>query len=497
MKRTTWIAPLALWAALAAPCRADEVSDSLKQLPGAANAVAVINVDALYKSPRSLRDGWAKKQEIADSVHLPTSVATLVIGYHVDQGNADDSWRVGLATLKRPVPMATIAEKEKGQIELIGSYQAVLSRRQAYFIGMSPTSVAISYPANRQDTARWLQFAKSSTKPAVSSYLQEAVTGNRTDHIVAAFDMEEMVEPGRLRAWLASTKTAQEQSPTTLNEMRKVLVKLRGFRFSARVYDQTIVTKMSFDFGGSPKDFGKVLKSLFLEALDDFGAALDDFKNCQVQTEGNTVTFRCDLSDEGLARVMSLLLLPEADAGSEDGSGEADTALAASKRYYKEVKQIVEDLRKKYKTATNYNRTAVWHDNYAQKIERLPATNVDKELLEYGAAVAGYLRGVAASLRGVPLNVDQLQSQMYYRWYQPPPTPVFMGGGGGFGGFGFNIEPTQYYDNFAEIRGKQAEVIQQGSAEREKLWQSIDAASAAIRQKMIEKYKADFDAQAK
>src|SRR5262249_29228979 len=179
--------------------------------------------------------------------------------------------------------------------------------------------------------------AKSSTKPAVSSYLQEAIAANRTDHIVAAFDMDEMVEPGRLRAWLASTKTAQELSPTTLNEMRKVLVKLRGFRFSARVYDQSIVTKMSFDFGGSPKDYGKVLKSLFLEALDDFGAALDDFKNCQVQTEGNTVTFRCDLSDEGLARVMSLMLIPHSDTGSEDGAGAAggpEAILTASIRYY-------------------------------------------------------------------------------------------------------------------------------------------------------------------
>jgi hypothetical protein len=89
-----------------------------------------------------------------------------------------------------------------------------------------------------------------------------------------------------------------------------------------------------------------------------------------------------------------------------------------------------------------------------------------------------------------------LESQKQFQYYTPPPTPVFMGGGG-FGGFGFNIPETQYQDNFGEIRGKQAEVIKQGAAEREKLWQTIDADTSTIRQKMVERYKVDFDAPTK
>lgn len=497
MKRTAWnLATLMLITAGAAPGRADDLAESLVQIPDAANAVAVLNVDALYKSPRSQRDGWAKKQEIADNIRMPTSVAMLVIGYHVDQGNTDQSWRVAVATLKKPVPMTAIAAREKGQLESIGDQEAVASPRHCYFIGMGPRRVAISYPDNRQQTARWLQFAKTNSKPVISTYLQEAVKADPQAHIVAAFDMDEMVEPRRLKAWLMSTKTLERQSPATLAEMHKVLVKMHGIRFSARVYDQSIVTKVHLDFEGNPKEFGAVLKSLFLEALDDFGAALDDFKNCQVQTEGNTVTLRTNLSDEGLARVMSLLLLPHSETGPDDDSaapGGADEILAASRRYYKQVKQMVEDLRRKYKTATNYNRTALWHENYAKKIEQLPIGDVDKDLLQYGANVAANLRALAGSLRGVPQNVNVLESQKYYRYYTPPPTPVFMGGGGGFGGFGFSIPETQWQDNFAEIRSKQAEVVQQGAAERDKLWQSIDAESAAIRNKMVEKYKVDFD----
>ena len=201
MRHTTWIAPIVFLAA-AVPGRADELSDSLKKLPEAVNAVTVMNVDALYRSPRSRRDGWARNQEIAGNIQMPSSVSLLVIGYHLDQGNTDDSWRVGIATLKRPVTMETIAAKEKAQVESIGEFQAVLSRRQSYFVGISPTTVGISYPADRQRTARWLQFAKSSDKPVISTYLQEAVTTNSTDHIVTAVDMEEMVNPGRMQAWM-------------------------------------------------------------------------------------------------------------------------------------------------------------------------------------------------------------------------------------------------------------------------------------------------------
>ncbi len=498
MKHTTWIAStLILIGIAAAPGRADELSDSLSKIPEAANAVAVINVDAMYKSPRSVREGWAKKQELADSVPMPTSVGQLVIGYHIDQGNTDDSWRLGIASLKKHVPMEALAVKEKTHVETIADHQVVPSQRNCYFIGMSPTTVAVSYPADRQQTARWLRFAKSNTKPAVSSYLQQAVTADRTSHVVVAFDLEEMVEPRRMQAWLKSTRTFQQQSPSDITEMHKVLVKLRGIRISARVYDQSIVLKVNLDFAGSPKDYGKVFKSLFGEALEDFGVALDDVKNCQAQTSGNTVTLQTNLSDDGLARIMALMLIPNSESGADDGSStSSEPTLAASKRYFTELKQIVDDLRGKYKAANNYNQTAIWHETYAKKIEQLASANVDKDLLQAGGNVAGNLRALAASLRGVPRDVTTLESQKYYRYYTPPVTPIYMGGGRA-GGFGFAIPETQYQDNFAEIRGKQENVIRQGAADRDKLWQAINEEMVAIRQKMSEKYKAEFDPLAK
>jgi hypothetical protein len=476
---------------------ADDLADSLRKIPETANAVAVINVDALYKSPRSLREGWAKKQEIADSVHMPNSISLLVLGYHIDQGSADDSWRIGVASLKKPIPMETIALKEKGQVETVAGQPAVLAPRNCYFVGMGPTTVAVTYPANRQRTARWLHFAKSSSKPALSSYLQEAVNSDRLSHIIIAFDMQEIVDPQRGLAWLKSTKTVANQSPSSINDIHKLLVQLRGIRISVRVFDQSIVTKVHLDFAESPKEYSKVFKSLFADGLEDFGMALDDVRNCQVQVSGNTVTLQTNLSDDSLARVMSLLLIPHSDTDPEEGAGVAeDPALVASRRYYRAVKQSIEDLKKKYKTANDYYATATWHGSYAKKIDQLPTRNVDKELVQFGAGVAGTLRALASSLRGVPNNVNVLESQKAFQYYQPPVTPIWMGMGGPRS-WGVSVPPVQYQDNFDEIRARQMEVIQQGAAEREKLWQAIDGELPVIRQKLTEKFKVDFDEPAK
>lgn len=497
MRCTILIATVAFLSAAAKPCWADELTDSLKQIPEAANAVTVINVDALYKSPRSLREGWAKKQEVADSVHMPNSIGLLVIGYHIDEGSADDSWRIGVASLKKPVPMQTIAVREKGQLETIAGHAAILAPRNCYFVGMNPTTVAVTFPANRQRTARWLQFAKSSTKPVLSSYLQQAVDSDRLDHIVIAFDMEEIVEPQRGLSWLKSTKTFANRSPSDINAMHKLLVGLRGIRISARVFDPSIATKVHLDFTESPKEYSKVLKSLFADALEDFGMALDDVRNCQVQVSGNTVTLQTNLSDDGLARVMSLLLIPHSDTDPEEGAGVAeDAALVASRRYYRAVKQSIEDLNRKYKSANDYYKTATWHESYAKKIAHLSTANVDKELVEFGARVAGNLRALASSLRGVPNNVNVLESQKAFQYYQPPVTPIWMGGSGPRN-FGVSIPPAQYQDNFAEVRARQMEVIQQGAADRERLWQAIDGELSVIRQKLNEKFKIDFDTPAK
>ena len=54
----------------------------------------------------------------------------------------------------------------------------------------------------------------------------------------------------------------------------------------------------------------------------------------------------------------------------------------------------------------DYVRSATFFDTYAARIEKLPLTDVDPVLVQYGASVAAKLRAMAGSLRGVKAQLE-------------------------------------------------------------------------------------------
>jgi hypothetical protein len=201
--------------------------------------------------------------------------------------------------------------------------------------------------------------------------------------------------------------------------------------------------------------------------------------------------------------VMSMILMPGmSDASSEPAEAGADPTAAAtgpakptlnaSRNYYNAVNQILDDLEAMARKGKNYNKTAVWHDNFAKKIDQLSIRSVDPQILNYGAAVASNLRALAVSLRGVPVSVNRLERSVTYNvQYQP----------GGYRPYndsiwssvGYQPEWVNVETNQAEIRGKQAEAIEAGAKQREEIWQIISSDRQQIRLKMQETFGRDFD----
>src|SRR5262249_55251722 len=154
------------------------------------------------------------------------------------------------------------------------------------------------------------------------------------------------------------------------------------------------------------------IRDLFMESLDEFGAAIDEFRDCPVRTEadGRTVILRAELADATMRQIMSLIQMPnfqveteELQGGSTDSSLKAKPDLTATAQYFDAVQQLLQDLRRKLRSADDYNRTALWHETYAKRIHDLPRQGVDEEMLEYGAKIASQLWALSNSLRGVPL----------------------------------------------------------------------------------------------
>ena len=146
----------------------------------------------------------------------------------------------------------------------------------------------------------------------------------------------------------------------------------------------------------------------------------------------------------------------------------------ATRWYLDTVGKIVRDVRAA-RAGTKPERTALWHDAAAGRIEHLDPRGVDPAALEMGQAVAYRLRAVAGSMRGVPVDLKQLQSQAFYyeaRW----------------GGWGIFSGPTMVMTNVPKIQAKMNQVIAEDEANRELLGRQIDGLLAETRSKLGTKY---------
>jgi len=84
----------------------------------------------------------------------------------------------------------------------------VLSPRRGYFGFPADRVVAVSGTMPRQDFARWVRAARNPDRPAVSAYLQEAVTAHQDAHVLIATDLADLFDPTAVRAALQRSGAA-------------------------------------------------------------------------------------------------------------------------------------------------------------------------------------------------------------------------------------------------------------------------------------------------
>jgi hypothetical protein len=304
-----------------------------------------------------------------------------------------------------------------------------------------------------------------------------------------AVDLKDIVDPKAVRLWLKNSKRMQGYQ-SSYDPLFELVKGMKGVRFTARVQDTT-TGEVFLDFSKSVEDRANAVKELFLESLDEMGAAIDEFRDSKIRIEadGKTVVLKTELTDATLRQILSLIQMPSIPASPEDSGASPTTPggkpdLAATEHYFNSIQQLLDDLRKKRKKTEDYNKTALWHKTYAKKIAQLPRQGVDEEMLQYGSTVSSQLWALANSLRGVPLKVDMLQGEMYY--YTPP--TIYFGRPWG----SYFPSSTDTDTNIPEITAKQQEAISQGESERQQVWKSLDQEKFKIRRRMSEKFKTEF-----
>jgi hypothetical protein len=505
----------------------DLTSDLLAKLPDSVNAVGVIRLEELLTSPRACEEGWALQYEVcylSGALVIPPTVQTVVLGARFDPVSQSRIQEFGIARLKKrnPFPIREFARANQAEMEVVAGKEVALSIRHGYVAEIETGVIGGVAPPNRQEFARWLQFSKTNKQPVISAYLREAVESKPSAQILLAVDLQEMANPKSLHAWLVASDALKNRQ-AELADMEKLLLGLKGMRFTATVEKMTH-GQVWFDFSQKPtENQAELILPMFQVWMRDAGAVIEDLADPGVHIHVVKQSVLADLivSDSSLRRIMTLLPQPSvamqsASAGDQapgQGAGLIDQMLV-NRWYFQSIDSLLDELHKAANKSKSYAQFTLWHETFARKIDQLPTAQIDPELSKYGASIATHLRALALSLRGVAMQMEGLEGQKRFYYYQEPPRINYSWGGWGgyyggprppvppkpplgpywYPGWSWGAWPgnTYYSDNFAEIRSKQAEAVAKGEADRTAIWSQIEHERQGIRQKMLERFKTDF-----
>jgi hypothetical protein len=392
----------------------------------------------------------------------------------------------GVAWLRGPASMENLAQREKGALDTIADFPAVLSARNAYFIQFAPQLVGMIRPAERQEASRWARFCRTNQKIVVDPYLREtAASADAKTPVLMALDLTDAVCPDACKAKL-STSPAVAESKANHEALAKVLTGIRGVRFAIKI-DDAIRGEMKVDFTGDVAVLAPVARSLWLEVLAARGVFLEDFLKWKVTPGDKSITFSGDLSQADFRQLMTLVQPPQPSLDNPDSGTAAQLSneinAANAQRYFRTVTMLLDDLKKPNSKVKNYQDSAQFFENYAKKIQQLPTFGVDPDLVAFGAQSAARLHTIAQSLSGEIMHLSTLEQAKMG-------LVVVSGGGGLFGrnnGGGAGIS-----SNVGDVNIRQAELMNKGRDAREEVWRMIDSDTAMIAEKMSKKYTAGF-----
>jgi len=266
---------------------------------------------------------------------------------------------------------------------------------------------------------------------------------------------------------------------------------------------------VKIDWGVNPKPLAAIAKPLFLHVLERRGLSIEEFEDWKYEVKGKQVTLEGNFTASGLRRIFSTFDRPPGFQATPEEEKPTTTKVSkeeqmgqASLAYYKSVQQLLKDLKGRKSQGGTYTTGSIaqWCTNYARKINNLPLMNVDPEMIDYGTKTAQTLLQVAAALNGgnVQGGIDARNSAPVYNTYSNTNVYGYGYRGGWFGG---GTVPLGYTNSAAVVNtlATQAErdnikanARAQSSKQARELFTNIDALTAEIRPKMVQKYQLEF-----
>jgi hypothetical protein len=427
---------------LSRPARA-QFEELAAKVPSTANAIVLLDAQKLMASKLAQTEGWKDKYEQAFAmglVSISPHTERMILAAQIDVAHVTPLWELAVADFDLDRSVVDIAKATKGALDNVNGLPAVVLSDNSYCVHLKEKQLGVYAPANRQSVSRWLRETSSRSEPGLSPYLRGTFTAVKTSQIVIAFDLEDSIPVEIVRERLGSSEVLAGKS-VDLEAAAKALAGIRGVVLEVAVTDGAFGRAM-VHFSQDASVLAPFAKPLLLEVLGNQGAMIDDIADWKVTTEPERFTFTGPLSLSGRKRVLSLIDHPTAALIASDssrvpaGQSESSKAAYATAQYFKSIQTIRDDVREQAKDAKTFGQNAMWLDNWARRIDRLPILDVDPEMLAYGRYVTTRMRDASAALKGIGINSAARQAQVYQQY-----SGSYSGGFYGYGGgYNYNVQ---------------------------------------------------------
>lgn len=450
-----------------------------EQVPNGGNAMMAIDVAQVLASPMAKTNGWDKKINEGGfdrPVHFPPEASKMLTVAQIDiVRNFNTNWKVGLFDLTESIPLRIVARAEGGYLEEVNDFEAVWIPSDAYIIDGKDNVLCMQSPADRQAIVRWHE-RKPTVAIGVSDYLTKSlVRAGKGPQIVLAMDMENAIQPHRVRNGLKQSGFPEEHE-VNAEELQTLITSLKGISVAVTLSDSA-TAKTQIDFNTEVKLNTATARALITTALESKQMSLPEFQKHKISVVGKSILMEGDLDVAALRRILSIMAPASTkfsslkDENVDESSG--DDMSKNSLAYFKSVQSYVKDLKSKSGSSGD---DAHWIDRYATAIDKLPILHVDDDLLDYGQKLTETLRLMSGSRKKTRMEGGVAARNNY------------TNSGYGYNGYNYRSGNSRR----AGAANAKATATASGSMAKIEGFNLIDNATTEIRKVMTKRYDINF-----
>jgi hypothetical protein len=475
-----------------------DVPSLLQRVPGDANTLVIVDMEKALASPKAKAEGWKDKLDEAFAAGLPSlppNVLRAVLASELHLDTFQPAWIAAIYELSKDADVLRAERDYKGTKDTVEGLTCLALPNGAYLVLFEPRVVGALAPANRQALAKWIREVKTSNAPRLSEFLAKAAKPMESNaDIIMAIDSTDALPPEAIKARIGSAESLAN-SKVDMDQLATMLAGMKGIAAEVDITTEA-KGKVSVSFSsdaGLLKPFGK---PLLIEALNNRGAAIDEFESWPSSIRGDDLVMEGTLGRSGLRRILSFIEHPvhslamTSDEQAATSEEDKKTAVVnSSLKYFKSINSLMDDIHDRNRDAKTLGQVGMWMNKYADKVDALPMLNVDDELLNFGASVSARLRQSGTAVQGIGIRSAAQEAQVYQQY------SGYAYGGGGVGPYGWNAGGGYYfeYNNVdAERRAIRQQEKAKGATDARSILQTIKDDTATVRRDMTQKYMVQF-----